>query len=132
MKRREAAKVSEKRYVVAIPIPSLDRSGKKLRKGRIKKWTRIIQRELSRCFGGATPIAAPGTNIVGNKLLFERDQILVLSACDDRREYLSRRSRVEKAARRMGIGLNQESVFVLAIASDSFLIEWPRDARRGL
>jgi hypothetical protein len=60
---------------------------------------------------------------VGENVLFEKGQTLVLSGCDDRDEYLLKRDRIQEFAERMGVALNQYSVFVLAFPSDSFLLE---------
>ena len=79
--------------------------------------------ELTGCFGGATPVPAPGTNMLAGKLLFEKGQTLVLAGCDSRDAFLSKRNRVQAFAERMGKALRQHSVFVLACPSDSFLLE---------
>jgi hypothetical protein len=68
-------------------------------------------------------VPAPGTNIVGGKVLYEAGQTLVVSACDSREDFLDRRDRIEGFVTRMGEDLNQDAVFVLAFDSDSFLIE---------
>ena len=57
------------------------------------------------------------------KILYEAGQVLVVSACDSREEFLARRDRIEAFVARMGEELNQDAVFVLAFDSDSFLIE---------
>ena len=80
-------------------------------------------RELTRCFGGATSILAPGDNIVDGKILYERGQILVVSACDSRQAFVANRDRIQLFAERMGKALRQYAVFVLAFPSDSCLIE---------
>jgi hypothetical protein len=48
---------------------------------------------------------------------------LVLSACDNRNEFLAKRARIQTFVERMGRDLDQRFVFVLAYPSDSFLIE---------
>jgi len=121
-------KVARKGYLVGIPIPSLDRKGEPLESPEIEAWTRRTMDELTACFGGATPVSAPGTNVVqsadGSMLtLFEHGQTLVLSACDSRGEFLRSRTRIEVFAGRMADALRQEAVFVLAFPSDSFLVE---------
>lgn len=123
MIRRKSPKVIEKRYLVGIPIPYLDRNGRKLKALATTKWTRMAQAELTECFGGSTPIPAPSTNIVGGKVLYEKGQTLVLSACNDRDEFLAKRDRIRAFVERMGVALHQQSVFVLAVPSDSFLVE---------
>lgn len=112
-------------YVVAIPIPFLDRLGKPLPARKREKWVRLLLTELAECFGGATQIPAPGTNMVDGQLLYERGQTLVLAACRNRSEYLASKSRIKTLVLRMSAGLRQNSVFVLAFQSDSFLIEIP-------
>lgn len=62
-------------------------------------------------------------NVVGGKILYEKDQILVVAGCDSRDVFYSKRERVRVFVERMGDQLDQESVFVLAYPSDSFLIE---------
>jgi hypothetical protein len=123
-----ARKVARKRYLVAIPVPSLDREGEPLNENEIREWTRRVLDELTVCFGGATPIPAPGTNVVqgpsGDMVtLFEGGQVLVLSACDSRGAFIRKRKRIVAFAARMADALRQEAVFVLAFPSDSFLVE---------
>jgi hypothetical protein len=113
----------DKRYLVAVPVPFLDRRGRTLDEDEVRRWVALAQRELTECFGGATAVPAPGTNIVGGKMLYEAGQILVVSACDSRDEFLAHRDRIEVFVGRMGDDLDQDAVFVLAFDSDSFLIE---------
>ncbi|MBI4678743.1 MAG: hypothetical protein HY748_14280 [Elusimicrobia bacterium] len=54
-------------------------------------------------------------------VLVDPDQTLVVSGTT-RREFLRRRKEVERLALRVGEMLNQESVAVIAFASDSFLL----------
>lgn len=131
-------KILERRYLVGIPIPALDQGGRRLRAAEIERWkTRVLQ-ELTACFGGATPIPAPGVNIVegpeGKSLtLYEEGQVLVLSGCGSREEFLAMRPRIERLAGKMAEALRQQAVFVLAFPSDSFLVEVIRHGprRRG-
>lgn len=120
---KKPSRVIAKRYLVGIPVPFLDRNGRKLDRRQTRRWTRAALDELTSCFGGATPHAAAATNIVGGKVLYEEGQVLVLSGCDSRDEFLPYRARIQAFVERMGVALNQHSVFVLAYASDSFLIE---------
>jgi hypothetical protein len=117
----------KKSYIVAIPIPSLDRFGRAIRRKKQEKWVRNTQTELAQCFGGATAIPAPGTNILEGKTLYEQGQVLVLAACNDRAEFIARRGKLEVLVQRMGVDLEQDSVFLLAFPSDSVLIEIPYD-----
>jgi hypothetical protein len=112
-----------KKYLVAIPVPFLDDRGRKLKRRQMQMWVRLVEQELTECFGGATPIASPGTNIIEGQILYEQGQTLILSACDNRREFLKKRDRIAALVERMGNDLNQHAVFVLAFPSDSFLIE---------
>lgn len=112
-----------KRYLVAVPVPFLDKHGRELNGSEVQRWVTLAQQELTGCFGGATAVPAPGTNIVGGKILYEAGQTLVVSACDSREEFLANRDRIEAFVTRMGEELNQDAVFVLAFDSDSFLIE---------
>ena len=123
MGRKNVGNVTVKKYLVAIPVPCLDRNGKKLIRGRIEKWVRMAEKELTECFGGATPIPSSGTNIIDGKILYEKGQMLVHSTCDSRREFLKDRNRLRAFVERMGRDLDQKFVFVLACPSDSFLIE---------
>lgn len=52
------------RYLVGIPIPYLDRHGKRLRSSKVKPWIGKAAFELTECFGGATPLPAPRVNVV--------------------------------------------------------------------
>ena len=123
MKKRAGLNISEKAYLVAIPVPSLDRRGRAISPSKVEEWSRKAQMELTKCFGGATPLPAPATNIVDGKVLFEEGQILVLSGCDNREEFRRNRESIKAFAEEMGRALDQHAVFVLAFASDSFLIE---------
>ncbi len=117
----------DKRYLVAIPVPFLDKHGRELSGDDVQRWVLLAQQELTGCFGGATAVPAPGTNIVGGRVLYEAGQVLVVSACDSREEFLANRDRIEAFVSRMGEELNQDAVFVLAFDSDSFLIELEED-----
>jgi hypothetical protein len=116
-------RIREKKYVVAIPIPYVDREQKKLAVSQVEKWTRLALKELTECFEGATVFPALGTNILEGEIVFEEGQVLVKAACDDRDAFLARRDRIRAFAERMARALNQHSVFVLGCPSDSFLIE---------
>lgn len=122
---RRQTRRHEMRYLVGIPIPYLDRRGKRLRPAQVKSWIEKAAVELTGCFGGATPIPAPGVNIVDGKVLYEKGQILVLSACQGRGDFLPHRERIAAFAERMGEALDQDAVFLLAFSSDSLLIELP-------
>lgn len=119
-------------YLVAIVIPSLGRTAKE----RLTKAQRnvIIQTALKRfekLFGGATPMRLPPGGIVrlsDGTVLVDSNQTLVLSGTT-RREFLRQRKEVEQLALQVGEMLNQESVAVLAFASDSFLLI--RDSGKG-
>ena len=116
-------KVVDKPYLVAIPVPSLDIDGNPLTRDEMDKWVRKTLDELTECFGGAMPIAAPGTNVLDGRILYEKDQVVIVSACDSREEFLAKRSRIESFAEEMRHDLRQYAVFVLACPSDSFLVE---------
>ena len=86
-------------------------------------WVKLAEQELTECFGGATPVPSPGTNILDGRIVYEEGQTLVCSACENRKEFLKKRDRIAAFVERMGSDLNQFAVFVLAFPSDSFLIE---------
>jgi hypothetical protein len=111
------------RYSVAIPVPSLDRHGKKLKAPQIRTWTRKALAALTDLFGGATAIPAVGTNILNGRIVYEEGQVLVRSFCKNRQAFLAKRARVVSFAEEMGQALDQESVIVLASSSDSVLVE---------
>jgi hypothetical protein len=121
--RKSVGNLTVKKYQVAIPVPCLDRNGRKLIRSRVEKWVRMAEMELTECFGGATPIPSSGTNIIDGKILYESGQMLVYSTCDNRSEFLGKRNRIQAFVERMGRDLDQKFVFVLACPSDSFLIE---------
>ena len=120
---QQPPRVVDKRYLVAIPVPSLDINGTPLERGEIDKWVKSTLDELTECFGGAMRLAAPGTNILDGRILYETDQVVVVSACDSRDDFLRHRSRIEAFAEQMRQELRQYAVFVLACPSDSFLVE---------
>jgi hypothetical protein len=122
---RKRTRRHEMNYLVGIPIPYLDRRGKRLRPSRVKVWIEKAAVELTDCFGGATPVPAPGVNVVEGQVLYEKGQILVLSACASRETFLPHRDRLAAFSERMGKALEQDAVFLLAFPSDSLLIELP-------
>ena len=114
--------MTEKRYLVALPVAALDREGRALDERRVREWTERAQREMTRLFGGATVLAAPGASaVVDGKT--ERGQALVISVCDGRDVFLSHREEVKRLAEALKDGLDQETALVLGFASDSFLVE---------
>ena len=114
--------VTDKAYLVALPIASLDRHGRALDDERVREWTRRAVGELTECFGGATQLPAPGSSAVVDGRP-ERGQALVLAACDTRARFLEQRDRLRAFALELKRALDQETVLVLAFASDSFLVE---------
>ena len=114
--------MTDKRYLVALPIASLDRAGKRLPAQRVREWTERAQKELTRLFGGATVLPAAGSSAASDGAT-ERGQALVLCACDDRESFLARRADVRRLAEAVKDGLDQETALVLGFASDSFLVE---------
>jgi hypothetical protein len=114
--------MTEKRYLVALPIASLDRECRALPADRVREWTERAQRELTRLFGGATVLPAPGSSAASGGAT-ERGQALVLCVCDDRAAFLARRAEVHRLAEAVKEGLDQETALVLGFASDSFLVE---------
>lgn len=123
MRQQKRKKAVLKKYLVALPIPYLDKSGNELNASERQKWTHRAEKELTRCFGATTVIHAPGTNILDGKLLYEKDQTLVLSACDTRQGFIRKRTRIKAFAEVMGRELNQDAVFILGFRSDSCLVE---------
>ena len=114
--------MAEKRYLVALPVASLDREGRALPGSKVDEWTARAQEEMTRLFGGATVLPAPGSSsVVAGKT--ERGQALVLSVCDSRDAFLARREDVHRLAETLKDGLDQETALVLGFASDSFLVE---------
>jgi hypothetical protein len=107
---------------VALPVPALDRAGRPLPEDRQREWTGRVQQELTRLFGGATVLPAPGASAATGGAA-EEGQALVLCACDDREAFLARRGEVEALAEQLREALDQESALVLGFASDSFLVE---------
>ena len=108
--------------MVGIPIPSQDRAGRPLGKELVEDWTTRAQLLLTECFGGATPIPAPARNKVGERVIFEEGQVLVLSACRNREAFRAKEARIARFAQEMKEALDQYAVIVLAFPSDSFLI----------
>ena len=114
--------MTEKRYLVALPVASLDRAGRPLPADRVRDWTERAQKEMTRLFGGATVLPAPGSSAASGGAS-ERGQALVLTVCDDRDAFLARRRDVRRLAEALKDGLDQETALVLGFASDSFLVE---------
>lgn len=118
----------ELKYLIEIPIPYVDKHGRKLDNRRRSDWRRKLEALLTECFGGFTPGKAPALNRVqaadGRWLtLSEKGQVVLRSACADRDAFLQHRDRLVDLVVRMGEDLNQADVFILAYPSDSMLIE---------
>jgi hypothetical protein len=123
-----AGKVRELKYLIEIPIPYVDKKGRKLDSRRRKHWRRRLELLLTDCFGGFTPSRAPALNRVRTETgrwvtLSERGQVVLRSACADRKAFLHHRDRLVEFVVSMGEALNQAEVFVLAYPSDALLIE---------
>lgn len=121
-------RVHELKYLIEIPIPYVDKQGRKLHERRRSDWRRKLEALLTECFGGFTPGKAPALNRVqtadGRWLtLSEKGQVVLRSACADRKAFLEHRDRLVDFVVRMGEDLNQADVFILAYPSDSLLIE---------
>lgn len=56
--------VHELKYLVEIPIPYVDRRGRRLDRRRTLRWRRKVEAVLTECFGGFTPAKAPALNRV--------------------------------------------------------------------
>jgi hypothetical protein len=113
-----------KRYIVALPVPTLDRSGARLPDDRVRACLERVQKGLTQAFGGATVLAAPGSSVASDGAA-EPGQALVLAACDDRDAFLARKREVRRLAEDVKAALDQETALVLGFASDSFLLEDP-------
>jgi hypothetical protein len=120
---KKGRKFAELKYLVAIPVPSLDQNGKPLAGARTRKWVQIVEKELTACFGGATPIPSWGTNTIDGRMLYEEGQMLVCAASKDREEFFKYQGRLQRLIVRMGKALNQKYVLVLGFPSDSVLVE---------
>lgn len=121
-------RVRELKYLIEIPIPYVDKQGRKLGERRRLDWRRKLEALLTECFGGFTPGKAPALNRVqradGRWLtLSEKGQVVLRSACADRGAFLEHRDRLVHFIVQMGEDLNQADVFILAYPSDSLLIE---------
>ena len=123
-----SGRVRELKYLVEIPIPTVDKRGRKLNDRKRLRWRREIETLLTDCFGGFTPGRAPALNRVQAAdgkwvTLSEKGQIVLRSACADRDAFFQHRDRLVDLLVRMGEALNQADVFILAYPSDSLLIE---------
>ena len=121
-------RIHELKYLIEIPIPYVDRQGKRVNNRKRAQWRHTLESLLTECFGGFTPGKAPALNRVraanGQWLtLSEKGQVVLRSACSNREEFLRHRDRLVDLVVQMGEALNQADVFILAYASDSLLIE---------
>jgi hypothetical protein len=111
-----------KGYLVGLPIAALDAGGGRLPPSAVSEWSARVAEALTGWFGGATILPAQGTSVVvGGET--EQGQRLVLAACDSRDAYLARRTEIFELAEELRRALRQDSVLVLAFASDSFIVE---------
>jgi len=121
-------RIHELKYLIEVPIPDVDRRGRKLDHRRRSHWRRELEVLLTDCFGGFTPGKAPALNRVlaadGTWVtLSEKGQVVLRSACADRETFLQHRDRLVDLVVHMGEDLNQADVFILAYPSDSLSIE---------
>ena len=121
-------RVHELKYLIEIPIPYVDKRGRKLDDRRKSPWRRRLEVLLTECFRGFTPGKAPAFNRIQTAdgkwvTLTEKGQVVLRSACADREAFLQHRDRLVDLDVRMGEDLNQADVFILAYPSDSLLIE---------
>jgi hypothetical protein len=115
-------RATAKTYLVGLPVAALDAEGEQLPRSVVSEWSARVAEALTEWFGGATILPASGTSaVVGGEP--EPGQKLVLAACDSRQAFLARRAQVLGLAEELRQALRQESVLVLAFASDSFLVE---------
>ena len=115
------ALLTPKNYVVGLPVASLDEDGNPLPEALVKEWSGRVAGALTDWFGGATVLQAPGASAVVDGIA-ERGQLLVLAACGDRADFLARQAEVVELAENLRSALRQETVLILAFASDSTLI----------
>jgi hypothetical protein len=115
-------RAAAKTYLVGLPIAALDAEGEQLPRSAVREWSARVAEALTEWFGGATILPAQGTSAVVDGEA-EQGQKLVLAACDSRQAFLARRGQVLGLAEELRQALRQESVLVLAFASDSFLVE---------
>jgi len=102
-------------FTVAIPIPRLDRYGKKVPLKSVEHWKDRALLVLGECFGGSMAIRSPGPyHHQDGTVVFDQDQWIVQSGCSGREAYLEHREKIETFAEEMGDALKQEAVFVLA------------------
>ncbi len=121
-------RVRELKYLIEIPIPYVDKHGKKLDKRKRSEWRSKLGELLTECFGAFTPGKAPALNRVQAAdgrwvTLAERGQVVLRSACPDRDAFLQHCDRLVNFLVQMGEDLNQADVFIMAYPSDSLLIE---------
>jgi len=112
-------------YLVAIVMPSLGRTvSQRLTKAQRSAVVEMGLKRFEELFGGATHMRlSPGgiVRLLDGTVLVDPNQSLVVSGTT-RTEFLRRRKEIERLALRLGEMCGQQSVAVLAFASDSFLL----------
>lgn len=101
-------------FVVALPIPTRDRHGRRLARGRRKQAIDTVLAEVDRLFGGAKAIQSPATyRTLAGKTIVEEREPLVLSMTT-RKECMRYKDAVKRIAAIVGKELDQESMAIIA------------------
>lgn len=104
-------------FVAAVPIPTLDRNGRRLPKKRRKKAVDKVMKELDALFGGAKVIPSPATyRTKSGRTLVEEKEPLVISMTT-RTLFRKHNRKVEELASHVGDDLDQEAMAVIAFDS---------------
>lgn len=101
-------------FVAAVPVPTRDRSGRRLPSKTRRRAIDKVLEKFHELFGGAKAIPSPATyKTISGKTIVEENEPLVISMTT-RRTYLKHKKEVEKLASEVGDELNQEAMAVIA------------------
>jgi hypothetical protein len=103
------------RYLVAVPLPRLDRRGRRIGKVRQERARDRLMRAFGRWFGGATAMPCAGTwqPLDDRTIMVDKGQIVVVSMTT-KRQFRRRRPALARLVGALADELDQEAMAVIS------------------
>ena len=111
-------------YLVAVPIPKLNKEKRRLTKAKVDKATERLLKAFGEWFGGATAMPCLGTweMLDGSGMAVDKDQTVVV-AMTTRKQFQKFRRRIEQVVGEVGDLLEQGGMAVIAYpTAEGFLL----------
>ncbi len=111
-------------YLVAVPIPRLNKEKKRLAKSKVNKATERLLKAFGEWFGGATTMPCLGTweMLDGSGVAVDKNQTVVM-AMTTRKQFQKFRRQIEQVVEEVGDLLEQEGMAVIAYpTAEGFLL----------